>query len=61
MLGQTDGRTPYRFIDPAPHTMRAVPITTASLPPTVFEYSFTVRVLFEINFGLSSNTHASVA
>jgi len=26
--GQTDGRTPYRFIDPASHTtMRAVPIT----------------------------------
>ena len=23
-LGQTDKRTPYRFIDPAPHTMRAV-------------------------------------
>ena len=23
MLGQTDGRTPYRYIDPAPHTMRA--------------------------------------
>ena len=23
-LGQTDRRTPYRFIDPAPHTMRAV-------------------------------------
>jgi len=24
--GQTDGRIQYRFIDPAPHTMRAVPI-----------------------------------
>jgi len=22
---QTDGRTPYRFIDPAPHTMRIAP------------------------------------
>jgi len=26
MVGQTDGRTLYRFIDPATHTMRAVPI-----------------------------------
>jgi len=25
-MGQTDGRTQYRFIDPAPHTMRTVPI-----------------------------------
>jgi len=25
-VGQTDGQTPYRFIDPASHTMRAVPI-----------------------------------
>ena len=24
---RTNGWTPYRFIDPAPHTMRAVPIT----------------------------------
>ena len=24
---QTDGRTPYRFIDPVPHTVRAAPIT----------------------------------
>ena len=24
--GQTDGRTPYIYIDLAPHTMRAVPI-----------------------------------
>ena len=24
--GQTDGRTMYRYIDPAPHTMRATPI-----------------------------------
>jgi len=24
LMGQTDGRTPDRFIDPAPHTMRAV-------------------------------------
>ena len=24
--GETDGRTPYRFTDPAPHTMRAVPM-----------------------------------
>jgi len=24
--GRTDRRTPYRFIDPIPHTMRAVPI-----------------------------------
>jgi len=23
MLGQTDGRTPYLYIDPAPHAMRA--------------------------------------
>jgi len=26
MMGQTDGRTLDRFIDPAPHTMRAVSI-----------------------------------
>ena len=26
MDGRTDGRTPYRFIDPASHTMRAVPV-----------------------------------
>ena len=26
----TDGRTPYRFIDPAPHTMRTVPIRVNS-------------------------------
>jgi len=26
---QTDGRTLYRYIYPAPHTMRAVPITSA--------------------------------
>ena len=25
-VGQSDGQTPYRFIDPASHTMRAVPI-----------------------------------
>jgi len=25
--GETDGRTPDRYIDPAPHTVRAVPIT----------------------------------
>ena len=29
MLGQTDCRTPYRYTDPAPHTMRAVPIKCA--------------------------------
>ena len=28
---RTDGRTPYRFIDPAPHTMSAVPISGVSL------------------------------
>jgi len=26
-MGQTDGRTPVRYIDPAPHTMRAASIT----------------------------------
>jgi len=26
MLEQTDGRTPYCFIDPAEHTMQAVPM-----------------------------------
>jgi len=26
LMGQTDGRSPYRYIDPAAHTMRAVPI-----------------------------------
>ena len=26
VLGQTDGRTPYRFIDPAPRTTRAAPM-----------------------------------
>ena len=29
--GQTDGRTPYSYIDPAPHTTRAVPITASCL------------------------------
>ena len=28
---QTDGRTPYRFIDPALHTMRAVTINAMFL------------------------------
>jgi len=27
--GRTDGRTPDRYVAPAPHTMRAVPITRA--------------------------------
>jgi len=25
-MGHTDGQTPHRFVDPALHTMRAVPI-----------------------------------
>jgi len=28
---QTDGRAPYRYIDPAPHTMRAVRITPTGI------------------------------
>ena len=31
MLGQTDGRTPYRFVDPAAHAMRAVPVRSTYL------------------------------
>jgi len=27
VLGQTDGRTPFRYTDPAPHTLRTVRIT----------------------------------
>jgi len=27
-MGQTDGQTLYRYIDPALHIMRAVPVTT---------------------------------
>ena len=33
MLGQTDGRTPHRFIDPVAHTMWAeAPIRTLAAP-----------------------------
>jgi len=28
---QTDGHTPYRYIDPAPHTMREVPINIVNI------------------------------
>jgi len=28
---QTDGQTPYRYIDPAPHTMREVPINIVNI------------------------------
>jgi len=31
LLGQTDGRTTKRYIDPAPHTMQAVSIRTNRL------------------------------
>jgi len=30
-VGEWDRRTPYRYIDPAPHTMQAVPITNNSV------------------------------
>jgi len=33
--GRTDRRTPYRYIDSAPHTMRAVAITGASATDSV--------------------------
>jgi len=39
MLGQTDGRTPFRFMDPGPHTTRAVPI----IPHSTFRKIFNTR------------------
>jgi len=30
-MAQTDGRTPYRYVDPAAHTMRRVPVNKLSV------------------------------
>jgi len=36
MLGQTDGRTPYRFVNAGSHTMRAMSVNeTTKLAPTL--------------------------
>ena len=34
-MGHTDGQTPHRFVDPALHTMRAVPIMTMLAMTTI--------------------------
>jgi len=35
----TDGRTPDRYIDPAPHTMRAASIYTYTVAAHCYEYN----------------------
>ena len=44
MLGQTDGWTPDRFIDPARHTMRSVPVIARAMAPFLYDSWAVVKV-----------------